>query len=287
MGRLKQHCQTVRAISAVLIISLFASGCTIKLAYNFLDWGIYWQLEDYVKFNRDQRSLVKDEITKLVDWHRSDELPQYADKLELLAEGLDSGLTIDLLNDTYNALSDSWQRLVIETLPAAADILSKLTEQQINAFFDILIAEEEDDARDIERDTQDQLIAEREEYISEKVTDLVGKLNDEQKLLIAQWAQAIKPTERLSLDHSIQWRTKMQAAMADRQDKQQLEQALILLFANPDQLWSDQYRQLIDTNQSLIIRLLFDINQTLTVKQRQKLIKKLNSFIKDLRDLSR
>jgi hypothetical protein len=79
----------------------------------------------------------------------------------------------------------------------------------------------------------------------------------------------------------------MQAAMADRQDKQQLEQALILLFANPDQLWSDQYRQLIDTNQSLIIRLLFDINQTLTVKQRQKLIKKLNSFIKDLRDLSR
>lgn len=287
MGRLKQHCQTVRAMSAVLIISLFASGCTIKLAYNFLDWGIYWQLEDYVKFNRDQRSLVKDEITKLVDWHRSDELPQYADKLELLAEGLDSGLTIDLLNDTYNALSDSWQRLVIETLPAAADILSKLTEQQINAFFDILIAEEEDDARDIERDTQDQLIAEREEYISEKVTDLVGKLNDEQKLLIAQWAQAIKPTERLSLDHSIQWRTKMQAAMADRQDKQQLEQALILLFANPDQLWSDQYRQLIDTNQSLIIRLLFDINQTLTVKQRQKLIKKLNSFIKDLRDLSR
>lgn len=287
MGRLKQHCQTVRAMSAVLIISLFASGCTIKLAYNFLDWGIYWQLEDYVKFNRDQRSLVKDEITKLVDWHRSDELPQYADKLELLAEGLDSGLTIDLLNDTYNALSDSWQRLVIETLPAAADILSKLTEQQINAFFDILIAEEEDDARDIERDTQDQLIAEREEYISEKVTDLVGKLNDEQKLLIAQWAQDIKPTERLSLDHSIQWRTKMQAAMADRQDKQQLEQALILLFANPDQLWSDQYRQLIDTNQSLIIRLLFDINQTLTVKQRQKLIKKLNSFIKDLRDLSR
>jgi hypothetical protein len=79
----------------------------------------------------------------------------------------------------------------------------------------------------------------------------------------------------------------MQAAMADRQDKQQLEQALKLLFANPDQLWSDQYRQLIDTNQSLIIRLLFDINQTLTVKQRQKLIKKLNSFIKDLRDLSR
>lgn len=287
MGRLKQLFKTVRAITAVLVISLFASGCTIKLAYNFLDWGLFWQLEDYVKFNRDQRSLVKDEISKLVDWHRSDELPKYADKLEKLANGLESGLTIEQLNETYNALSDGWQRIVIETLPAAGEILSNLTEQQVNAFFKILIEEEEDDARDIEHDTSEQLIAENEAYIREKVADLIGKLNDKQKLLIAKWAQDIEPTEQLSLDHSIQWRTKMQAAMADRQDKQQLEQVLMILFANPDQLWSDQYRQLIETNQRLVIKLLFEMNQTLTDKQREKLIRKLNSFIKDLRDLSR
>jgi hypothetical protein len=287
MGRLKHLFKTVRAITAVLVISLFASGCTIKLAYNFLDWGLFWQLEDYVKFNRDQRSLVKDEISKLVDWHRSDELPKYADKLEKLANGLESGLTIKQLNETYNALSDGWQRIVIETLPAAGEILSNLTEQQVNAFFKILIEEEEDDARDIEHDTSEQLIAENEAYIREKVADLIGKLNDKQKLLIAKWAQDIEPTEQLSLDHSIQWRTKMQAAMADRQDKQQLEQVLMILFANPDQLWSDQYRQLIETNQRLVIKLLFEMNQTLTDKQREKLIRKLNSFIKDLRDLSR
>ena len=287
MGRLKQLFKTVRAITAVLVISLFASGCTIKLAYNFLDWGLFWQLEDYVKFNRDQRSLVKDEISKLVDWHRSDELPKYADKLEKLANGLESGLTIEQLNETYNALSDGWQRIVIETLPAAGEILSNLTEQQVNAFFKILIEEEEDDARDIEHDTSEQLIAENEAYIREKVADLIGKLNDKQKLLIAKWAQDIEPTEQLSLDHSIQWRTKMQAAMADRQDKQQLEQVLMILFANPDQLWSDQYRQLIETNQRLVIKLLFEMNQTLTDKQREKLIRKLNSFIRDLRDLSR
>jgi hypothetical protein len=252
-----------------------------------LDWGLFWQLEDYVKFNRDQRSLVKDEISKLVDWHRSDELPKYADKLEKLANGLENGLTIEQLNETYNALSDGWQRIVIETLPAAGEILSNLTEQQVNAFFKILIEEEEDDARDIEHDTSEQLIAENEAYIREKVADLIGKLNDKQKLLIAKWAQDIEPTEQLSLDHSIQWRTKMQAAMADRQDKQQLEQVLMILFANPDQLWSDQYRQLIETNQRLVIKLLFEMNQTLTDKQREKLIRKLNSFIKDLRDLSR
>jgi hypothetical protein len=287
MDSLKQYYKTVRALVAVLAISLFVSGCTIKLAYNFLDWGLYWELEDYVKFNRDQRSLVKDEITKLVDWHRSGELPKYADQLEKLADGLENGLTVEQLDQTYNALSDGWQRIVIETLPAATDILSNLTDQQINDFFEILIEEEEDDANDIKRDTQEQLAIEREEYVSEKITDLVGKLNDEQKTLIAQWSLKIEPIAQLSLDHSIQWRTKMQATMADRQNKQQLEKSLLVLFANPDQLWSDQYRSVIEKNQHLVLTLLFDINQTLTDKQRDKLIRKLNSFIEDLRDLSR
>lgn len=287
MDSLKQYYKTIRALVAVLAISLFVGGCTIKLAYNFLDWGLYWELEDYVKFNRDQRSLVKDEITKLVDWHRSGELPKYADQLEKLADGLENGLTVEQLDQTYNALSDGWQRIVIETLPAATDILSNLTDQQINDFFEILIEEEDDDANDIKRDTQEQLAIEREEYVSEKITDLVGKLNDEQKTLIAQWSLKIEPIAQLSLDHSIQWRTKMQATMADRQNKQQLEENLLILFANPDQLWSDQYRSVIEKNQHLVLTLLFDINQTLTDKQRDKLIRKLNSFIEDLRDLSR
>jgi hypothetical protein len=287
MDSLKQYYKTVRALVAVLAISLFVSGCTIKLAYNFLDWGLYWELEDYVKFNRDQRSLVKDEITKLVDWHRSGELPKYADQLEKLADALENGLTVEQLDQTYNALSDGWQRIVIETLPAATNILSNLTDQQISDFFEVLIEEEKDDANDIKRDTQEQLAIEREEYVSEKITDLVGKLNDEQKTLIAQWALKIEPIAQLSLDHSIQWRTKMQATMAERQNKQQLADTLLVLFANPDQLWSDEYRGVIEKNQHLVMTLLFDINQTLTDKQRDKLIRKLNSFVEDLRDLSR
>ncbi|MFQ3323799.1 MAG: hypothetical protein ACI90U_001622 [Pseudomonadales bacterium] len=286
MGRLKLHYKSIRTLLTVLVISVFASGCTIKLVYNFLDWGLYWEMEDYVKFNRDQSPLVKKEISKLVDWHRNAELPKYADQLAKLSDGLENSLTVELLDETYISLSDGWQRIVIKTLPAAADIMSKLTDQQVNDFFEILIEEERDDAGDIERDTEEKLSEERAEYISEKITDLIGKLNDEQKTLIAQWAPRIEPTAQLSLDHAIQWRTKMQSAMADRQNKQQLEETLLVLFANPDQLWTDEYRGVIEKNQHLVMQLIFDINQTLTDKQRQKLVRKLNSFVEDLRDLS-
>ena len=180
MGILKLNYKALRALLAVLVISVFASGCTIKLAYNFLDWGLYWELKDYVKFNRDQRLQVKNEISQLIDWHRSDELPQYADELEKLSIGLESGMTVEQLEKSYDNLRDSWQRIIIKTLPAAVDIISNLNDQQINDFFDMLIEKEGDDAKDIESGTSARTLEEREAYVSEKVSDVTLALDDKQ-----------------------------------------------------------------------------------------------------------
>jgi hypothetical protein len=286
MGILKLNYKALRALLAVLVISVFASGCTIKLAYNFLDWGLYWELKDYVKFNRDQRLQVKNEISQLIDWHRSDELPQYADELEKLSIGLESGMTVEQLEKSYDNLRDSWQRIIIKTLPAAVDIISNLNDQQINDFFDMLIEKEGDDAKDIESGTSARTLEEREAYVSEKVSDVIGELNEAQKALIAQWAQRMEPTKEFSLVQAIKWRTRMQVALAQRHDEQQLEKHLMVLFANPNQLRSANYRRVIEKNKHLVMQLLFDLNQTLTSQQRSKLVKKLNGFIADFRDLS-
>ena len=286
MEILKLNYKALRALLAVLVISMFTSGCTIKIAYNFLDWGLYWELKDYVKFNRDQRLLVKDEISQLIDWHRSDELPQYADQLEKLSTGLKSGMTVEQLAQSYDNLRDSWQRIVVKTLPAAVDIISNLNDQQINDFFDMLIEKEGDDAKDIKSGTSARTLEEREAYVSEKMVDVIGKLNEEQKTLIAQWAERMEPTKEFSLVQAIKWRTRMQAAAAQRHDKQQLEKNLMVLFANPDQLRPPSYRRVIEKNKHLVMQLLFDLHQTLTNQQRSKLVKKLNGFIKDFRELS-
>lgn len=286
MGILKLNYKALRALLAVLVISVSASGCTIKLAYNFLDWGLYWELKDYIKFNRDQRLLIKDEISQLIDWHRSDELPQYADQLEKLSIGLENGMSVEKLEVSYNNLRDSWQRIVIKALPAAVNIISNLNDQQINDFFEMLIEKEVDDAKDIERGTSARTIEEREAYVSEKIVNVIGKLNKEQKALIAQWAQSTESTKKFSLVQAIQWRTRMQAAVAERHDEQQLEKNLMVLFANPDQLRSVSYRRVIENNTRLVMQLLFDLNQTLTNQQRSRLIKKLKGYIEDFRDLS-
>jgi hypothetical protein len=286
MRILKLNYKALRALLAVLVISVSTSGCTTKLAYDFLDWGLYWELKDYVKFTRDQRLLVKDEISQLIDWHRSEELPQYADQLEKLSKELKSGITVEQLEESYNNLRDSWQRIVIKTLPAAVDIISNLNDEQVNDFFEMLIEKEGDDAKKIEKGTNARTLKKREAYVSKKIVDVIGKLNEDQKSLIAQWALSMKPTKELSLAQAIQWRTKMQTVLAERHNEQQLENNLMVLFANPDQLRSASYRRVIEKNKRLIMQLLFDLNQTLTNQQRSKLVKKLQSYINDFRDLS-
>lgn len=286
MRILKLNYKALRALLAVLVISVSTSGCTTKLVYDFLDWGLYWELKDYVKFTRDQRLLVKDEISQLIDWHRSEELPQYADQLEKLSKELKSGITVEQLEESYNNLRDSWQRIVIKTLPAAVDIISNLNDEQVNDFFEMLIEKEGDDAKKIEKGTHVRTLKKREAYVSKKIVDVIGKLNEDQKSLIAQWALSMKPTKELSLAQAIQWRTRMQPVLAERHNKQQLENNLMVLFANPDQLRSASYRRVIEKNKRLIMQLLFDLNQTLTKQQRSKLVKKLQSYINDFRDLS-
>ena len=286
MRILKLNYSALRALLAVLVISVSTSGCTTKLVYDFLDWGLYWELKDYVKFTRDQRLLVKDEISQLIDWHRSEELPQYADQLQRLSKELKSGITVEQLEESYNNLRDSWQRIVIKTLPAAVDIISNLNDEQVNDFFEMLIEKEGDDAKKIENGTNVRTVKKREAYVSKKIVDVIGKLNEDQKSLIAQWALSMKPTKELSLAQAIQWRTRMQTVLAERHNEQQLENNLMVLFANPDQLRSASYRRVIEKNKRLIMQLLFDLNQTLTNQQRSKLVKKLKSYINDFRDLS-
>jgi len=286
MRILKLNYRALRALLAVLVISVSISGCTTKLAYDFLDWGLYWELKDYVKFTRDQRLLVKEEISQLIDWHRSEELPQYAVQLEKLSKELKSGITVEQLEEYYNNLRDSWQRIVIKTLPAAVDIISNLNDEQVNDFFEMLIEKEGDDAKEIENGTNARTLKKREAYVSKKIVGVIGKLNEDQKSLIAQWVRGMKPTKELSLGHAIQWRTRMQTVLAKRHNERQLEKKLMVLFANPDQLRSPRYRGVIEKNKRLIMQLLFNLNQTLTSQQRSKLVKKIQGFTKDFRDLS-
>ncbi len=71
----------LRIISALLIV--FLTGCsTIKLGYNNGSSLMYWWLDGYLDLNEAQSTPVRDGLTTLHNWHRSQALPAYATTLQ-------------------------------------------------------------------------------------------------------------------------------------------------------------------------------------------------------------
>ncbi len=68
-------------LAAALLLSLLQACSAIKLAYNNAPEFAYWWLDGYVDFQSDQSFRAREELNKLLAWHRAEELPKIAELL--------------------------------------------------------------------------------------------------------------------------------------------------------------------------------------------------------------
>jgi uncharacterized protein YukE len=69
-------------LAALALLVLLQACSAIKLAYNNAPDFAYWWLDGYLDFQSEQTPRVRDELGKLLAWHRSEELPRFASLLQ-------------------------------------------------------------------------------------------------------------------------------------------------------------------------------------------------------------
>ena len=122
-----------RRIIGLLLVAplLLLGGCSsIYLAYNNGALLAWWWIDGYADFNREQTPLVKQNIDKLLDWHRATQLPLY---LPLLGVA-----QAQVAEPTTPALACRWQdqaRALLEptlerSLELAAEVVPTMGEAQ-------------------------------------------------------------------------------------------------------------------------------------------------------------
>lgn len=67
---------------AVLAIALLQACSAVKLAYNNVPEFGYWWLDSYADFSESQSIRVREDLTRLLKWHRTEELPKLAELLQ-------------------------------------------------------------------------------------------------------------------------------------------------------------------------------------------------------------
>ena len=117
-------------IAALLALAL--GGCSaLRFGYNQAPDLVYWWLDGYADFDEAQTQRTREGIRRWFDWHRRTQLPEYAQLLaRAQAEALADG-TPEQACRWWDLLRERADRALAEALPAAADVIPRLTPAQI------------------------------------------------------------------------------------------------------------------------------------------------------------
>src|SRR5690606_36660966 len=119
-----------RLCIAGLALLLFACSAA-RMGYNNGELVSYWWLDSYVDFENDQKPWVKQNISRLFDWHRKTQLREYVQVVSSIKHRDPStARPADPLND-YNEVKARILRIADHAAPELADLALSLTTSQI------------------------------------------------------------------------------------------------------------------------------------------------------------
>ncbi len=276
-------------IVLVILISLFlVSGCTTKIAYNFLGIYLRWQVSSYVTLTKDQKQYTKKVIKEFHQWHRSEQLPLYASYIDNLINIVNkSPASAEVLHKESDKVQEFLDASAEQLIPHMVKILSELNDQQVEELLSNLKKEREKYKKNYVDKKRSKVIKKHRDDVKDYVKPFFGRFTKEQKELIKKWGNDIAVYEHLSLRQQEISANDLEEALAIRNDVQNLERVVrSLMFYRADE-WIPEYEAATDTNQKLTFQLFTELLDSRTEKQKAKTIYKLNNYKSDFLDLSK
>jgi hypothetical protein len=121
----------IRPLVAVALLALLAACSAVKLAYNNLPDIAYWWVDGYVDMNEAQTLQVRTDLTRLHDWHRTQEMTKIADFLRDMQRTAPADTTTQDVCKWFDDVLLRIDAVVTQAEPAAAAMALSLRPEQI------------------------------------------------------------------------------------------------------------------------------------------------------------
>ena len=182
---------SIKTLLVTLLLSLLVGCSTIKVSYRFLDNAIRWKINDYVSLTSSQGAALNRDINKFHYWHQSTQLPVYADFMAQKAVQFEQEtLSPQDVSKIYDEVFDLAMASVDELVPVITTMLFSLEDKQIPSVIKNVEREMTKDLKEDFARTPQQQLAKRQGRMIKRMAKLVGRLNQAQANLIADWAKA-------------------------------------------------------------------------------------------------
>jgi hypothetical protein len=178
-------------VAAALGALLLAACSSFKLGYNNADTLLLYTLDSYFDLSDEQSQLARAQLAKFLDWHRSTQLPGYAQLLNEAKRKIDQGqVAPDQLLAFYGRMTAELQRLGDKAAPELAALALTLTPTQIDRFAQKLDKDTVKARRELVRFAGNESLEERIKRNTERAQSWFGSLSGAQEELIRRTLQA-------------------------------------------------------------------------------------------------
>jgi len=166
-------------------IFLLPSCNSTKIFYNYGDFIVSWQVDNYFDITSEQEEWIEEKIVLHLEWHRKEELPKYKNFLTKIKDQAQDGISMSELNEAFSMYEIKRNRIFERITPDVALFLAKISPSQIDYLEKQMIEENEEMAKKTENH-HEQLVK-RREYFFEQMEDWFGELSKNQIKQLNEW----------------------------------------------------------------------------------------------------
>ncbi len=211
-------CVLWRKSLPLLIVTVLLAGCSmVRLGYSQLDNIAAWMADEYFDLDARQKREFQERFDRIYEWHRYEQLPDYAAFLSQTKSRLHKGLTREDVLWFVEGLRARYRTIVMRGSDEAAALLLTITPPQL----DTLRRQWDKDNRRFMREyrvgaSAEEIKRARARRTLDQIRDWVGALSYEQEQRIVAMVNALPMTERLRHEDRVRRQREFLQLMAER-----------------------------------------------------------------------
>jgi len=286
-SRVRSAAPWLAALMTSALILLAGCSTGVRMGYNQAETLVSWRLSDYVDFEPHQRELFGQKFRAIHDWHRREQLPEYAQLLRELRERTAAGLNRDDLRWMTERSRARLMALVDHAADDAATVLVSLTSGQVEALEKAFARANRRLARSwrVGQPIDEQKQA-RAESLIRQAERFTGRLTGPQRAKIAALADALPMTTEQRFAERQRRQAELVAALRSGRSRAELASWFRQWATNWERDRDSEYARVAAAAAEQRLQIFTDIDRMLTPAQRRTALDRLQGYIDDIVVLS-
>ena len=276
-----------RSVVLALVLTTLAGCSMVRIGYPQLDTIAAWTADDYFDLEPEQKQEFRRRFERFHEWHRYEQLPDYAAFLAEAKARLQKGLKREDALWVTNGVRARYRTLVAYAADDAAAMLMSVTPEQLEA---LQRRGEKDNRRFVREYRLEASVEEQRRAIGRRalsrIRDWVGHLDDWQEHEILAWASALPLLHGPRHQDRLRRQREFLQLMSQRDDAGRFAARLRNFLSNWEDGRDPGYNRLFNEWTQQQAELYVAVYGILLPHQREAVADRLQVYINDFTQLS-